>query len=104
MHTDTCPLCITKDPYIFEKGEYFKDKLRQALGDGIFNVDGHKWKVQRKTASMLFTSKNFRDLFMPVFRKNLGQLDALIDEHIEQKKTANILALLGKYALDSFSE
>lgn len=89
---------------MFEKGSFFRDKLKQALGEGIFNVDGHKWRVQRKTASTLFTTNNFRDLLMPVFRKNLSYIDTIIAEHIERGKTVNVLAVLGKYALDSFSE
>ncbi len=36
------------------KGELFRDKLTELLGEGIFNVDGAKWYSQRKIASHIF--------------------------------------------------
>jgi 12-hydroxyjasmonoyl-L-amino acid 12-hydroxylase / fatty acid hydroxylase len=36
----------------FPKGEPFADLLGDLLGGGIFNVDGHAWRRQRKTASL----------------------------------------------------
>ena len=33
------------------------------LGHGIFNANGEVWKYQRKTASLIFNVKNFRDHF-----------------------------------------
>lgn len=74
------------------------------MGDGIFNVDGEKWRIQRKVASTLVTTNNFRNLFVPIFAKNLKYLDEAIDSSISNNETLNILSLMGKYALDSFSE
>ena len=46
----------------FPKGEYFRNSLRDLLGDGIFNADDVTWQHQRKTASLEFHSAKFRKL------------------------------------------
>ncbi|CAH2073555.1 unnamed protein product [Thlaspi arvense] len=47
---------------IYPKGSYFRETLRDLLGDGIFNADQEKWQRQRKTASVEFHSAKFRQL------------------------------------------
>ncbi|WCJ40081.1 cytochrome P450 family 86 subfamily B polypeptide 1 [Euphorbia peplus] len=46
----------------FPKGQYFRDTVRDLLGDGIFNADDETWQRQRKTASIEFHSTKFRNL------------------------------------------
>ncbi|KAM0960926.1 hypothetical protein TB2_019971 [Malus domestica] len=46
----------------FPKGPYFRDTVRDLLGDGIFNADDETWQGQRKTASIEFHSAKFRQL------------------------------------------
>ncbi|KAF8021736.1 hypothetical protein BT93_G2013 [Corymbia citriodora subsp. variegata] len=46
----------------FPKGPYFRDTVRDLLGDGIFNADDVTWQRQRKTASIEFHSAKFRRL------------------------------------------
>ncbi|XP_030547517.1 cytochrome P450 86B1-like [Rhodamnia argentea] len=46
----------------FPKGPYFRDTVRDLLGDGIFNADDDTWQRQRKTASIEFHSAKFRRL------------------------------------------
>ncbi|KAL5576196.1 hypothetical protein UlMin_017895 [Ulmus minor] len=46
----------------FPKGPYFRDTVRDLLGDGIFNADDETWQRQRKTASIEFHSAKFRQL------------------------------------------
>ncbi|KMT02611.1 hypothetical protein BVRB_9g202950 [Beta vulgaris subsp. vulgaris] len=46
----------------FPKGGYFRNTLRDLLGDGIFNADNETWQRQRKTASIEFHSARFRQL------------------------------------------
>ena len=41
----------------YPKGPMFSEAFKDLLGEGIFAVDGHKWKTQRKTASHEFTVK-----------------------------------------------
>ncbi|GLT27295.1 hypothetical protein SLA2020_023030 [Shorea laevis] len=47
---------------IFPKGPYFRDTMRDFLGDGIFSADDETWQKQRKTASIEFHSAKFRQL------------------------------------------
>ncbi|XP_010522165.1 PREDICTED: cytochrome P450 86B1-like [Tarenaya hassleriana] len=47
---------------VFPKGSYFRETLRDLLGDGIFNADDEMWQRQRKTASIEFHSAKFRQL------------------------------------------
>ncbi|XP_057478906.1 cytochrome P450 86B1 [Actinidia eriantha] len=46
----------------FPKGDYFRDTVRDLLGNGIFNADDQTWQRQRKTASIEFHSAKFRQL------------------------------------------
>ncbi|KAJ4874261.1 Cytochrome P450 86B1 [Raphanus sativus] len=47
---------------VYPKGSYFRDNLRDLLGEGIFNADDETWQRQRKTASIEFHSAKFRQL------------------------------------------
>ncbi|XP_052203807.1 cytochrome P450 86B1-like [Diospyros lotus] len=69
----------------FPKGEYFRDTVRDLLGDGIFSADDDTWQRQRKTASIEFHSAKFRQLttesllelvharLLPVLENSLNQ-------------------------------
>ncbi|KAL5225510.1 hypothetical protein ABZP36_012149 [Zizania latifolia] len=46
----------------FPKGPYFRDTVRDLLGDGIFGADDEVWRHQRKAASLEFHSAEFRAL------------------------------------------
>ncbi|XP_047169102.1 cytochrome P450 86B1 [Vigna umbellata] len=54
-------LLKTKFP-LFPKGGYFRNTVRDLLGDGIFNADDDTWQKQRKIASIEFHSTKFRQL------------------------------------------
>ncbi|XVF01779.1 hypothetical protein REPUB_Repub04eG0118700 [Reevesia pubescens] len=47
---------------VFPKGPFFRDTVRDLLGDGIFSADDETWQRQRKTASIEFHSAKFRQL------------------------------------------
>ncbi|KAL3613769.1 hypothetical protein CASFOL_041843 [Castilleja foliolosa] len=48
----------------FPKGGYFRDTLRDLLGDGIFNADNDTWQKQRKIASLEFHSSKFKRMMI----------------------------------------
>ncbi|XP_057961789.1 cytochrome P450 86B1-like [Malania oleifera] len=54
-------LLKTKFPS-YPKGPYFRDTVRELLGEGIFSADDETWRRQRKTASIEFHSAKFRRL------------------------------------------
>uniref|UniRef100_M8CUK2 Cytochrome P450 704C1 n=1 Tax=Aegilops tauschii TaxID=37682 RepID=M8CUK2_AEGTA len=85
MLTPTCNHVYTVDPanveYIlrtnfanYGKGAMTHDALEDLLGDGIFNVDGAKWRHQRKVASFEFTTRALRDYSSGVFRDMADEL------------------------------
>jgi len=56
--TFSCPYKWTKTPVGIERARDF-------LGDGIFNTNGTKWRIQRKQASYIFSEKSLKDVMLP---------------------------------------
>lgn len=48
--------------------------MRDLFGDGIFAVDGEKWRHQRKLASYEFSTRVLRDFSTNIFRVNAAKL------------------------------
>ncbi|KAF3623197.1 putative cytochromeC1-like isoform X1 [Capsicum annuum] len=61
-------------------GWHHYSKLNDLLGDGIFKVDGEKWKNQRKISSYEFSTKNLRDFSSAVFRIGAVKLAQKVSE------------------------
>ena len=59
---------------MFPQGEYHCDIMKDLFGDGIFAVDGEKWRHQRKLASYKFSTKVLRDFSTSVFQDNAAKL------------------------------
>ncbi|KAF7027915.1 hypothetical protein CFC21_039904 [Triticum aestivum] len=85
MLTPTCNYVYTVDPanveYIlrtnfanYGKGAMTHEVMEDLLGDGIFGVDGTKWRHQRKVASFEFSTRMLRDYSSGVFRDMATQL------------------------------
>lgn len=87
--------------YKYSKGEYNQDILRDLFGQGIFAVDGDKWKQQRKLASYEFSRRVLRDFSCSVFRKNSVKLVKKILEFSKQNQSFDIQVLLMRCTLDS---
>jgi cytochrome P450 len=54
------------------------DVLEDLLGDGIFNVDGVKWRHQRKVASFEFSTRVLREYSTGVFRDTAVELAGIV--------------------------
>jgi cytochrome P450 len=54
--------------------------LKDLLGDGIFTVDGEKWREQRKISSHEFSTKMLRDFSTLIFRKNAAKVANIVSE------------------------
>lgn len=52
--------------------------MNDLLGDGIFAVDGEKWRHQRRLASLEFSTKVLRDFSTAVFLSNAVKLAAKV--------------------------
>ncbi|MED6181792.1 hypothetical protein PIB30_022677 [Stylosanthes scabra] len=85
----------------YGKGLYNYQNLRDFLGDGIFTVDGEKWRDQRKISSHEFSTKMLRDFSIFVFRKNAAKVANVVSEAATSNKTLEIQDLLMKSTLDS---
>jgi cytochrome P450 len=89
MLTPTCNYVYTVEPdnveYILKtnfanygKGVMTHDVLEDLLGDGIFNVDGAKWRHQRKVASHEFSTRVLRGYSSGVFRDTAAELAGIV--------------------------
>lgn len=60
------------------QGKFSYDIMKDLLGDGIFAVDGNKWRHQRKIASYEFSAKVLRDYSGAVFKSNATKLAEIV--------------------------
>ncbi|EOX96169.1 Cytochrome P450 family protein [Theobroma cacao] len=85
----------------YGKGDYNYSLLKGLLGDGIFAVDGDKWRQQRKVSSYEFSTKVLRDFSTVVFRKNAAKLANIVSDAAKSNKIMDIQDLFMKSTLDS---
>nr|GEX17471.1 cytochrome P450 704C1-like [Tanacetum cinerariifolium] len=85
----------------YGKGTYTHEILRDLLGDGIFTVDGDKWREQRKVSSYEFSTKVLRDFSSVIFRKNAVKLATMLSEAANNNHSTDINDLFMKATLDS---
>uniref|UniRef100_A0A2N9JAM6 Cytochrome P450 n=1 Tax=Fagus sylvatica TaxID=28930 RepID=A0A2N9JAM6_FAGSY len=64
----------------YGKGWYHNSILKDLLGDGIFTVDGDKWRQQRKVSSCEFSTKVLRNFSSIIFQKKVGKLAHILYE------------------------
>ncbi|KAG5538520.1 hypothetical protein RHGRI_019185 [Rhododendron griersonianum] len=85
----------------YGKGLHNYRILGDLLGDGIFTVDGEKWRQQRKVSSYEFSTKVLRDFSSIVFQKNVAKLAKIISEAAASNQIMDIQDLFMKSTLDS---
>ncbi|CAI9092118.1 OLC1v1027285C1 [Oldenlandia corymbosa var. corymbosa] len=85
----------------YGRGSYHHSILEDLLGDGIFAVDGEKWRHQRKTSSYEFSTKILRDFSSVVFKTNASKLATAVSDAVNSTQTIEIQDLFMKSALDS---
>uniref|UniRef100_M1DCB7 Cytochrome P450 monooxygenase n=1 Tax=Solanum tuberosum TaxID=4113 RepID=M1DCB7_SOLTU len=85
----------------YGKGDYHHEILKDFYGDGMFTVDGEKWKEQRKVSSPEFSKRVIREVNSVIFSKNAVKLANILDESANSKETVDIQDLLLKSSLDS---
>lgn len=109
----------TRDPRVFEyvmsrekgrgnfdnfvKGTGVAELSRELLGEGIFAVDGHKWLVQRKLASGMFTTRFLRDEMTGVFATGCQHLVQLLSS-VGSNHPVDMYDLFNRFTLDHFVE
>ncbi|KAH7863564.1 hypothetical protein Vadar_019224 [Vaccinium darrowii] len=85
----------------YGKGWHNYSILGDLLGDGIFAVDGKKWRQQRKVSSYEFSTRVLRDFSSIVFQKNVAKLAKIISEAATSNQIMDIQDLFMKSTLDS---
>ncbi|EYU25023.1 hypothetical protein ABFS82_06G041100 [Erythranthe guttata] len=111
IYLDTTEI-YTSDPVIVEyflktnfanfgKGSFHHDILEGLLGDGIFTVDGERWRHQRKMSSYEFSTRNLRDFSSGVFKANAAKLAHIVSSAAASDQPIEIQDLFMKSALDS---
>ncbi|XP_010933916.1 cytochrome P450 704C1 [Elaeis guineensis] len=102
----------TSDPTVVEyilktnfpnygKGSFSYQTGQDLFGDGIFVVDGDKWRHQRKLASYEFSTKVLRDSSGAIFKSNAGKLAHIISKSVIANKKLDIQDLFMKSTMDS---
>nr|GMC84835.1 cytochrome P450 704C1-like isoform X1 [Ipomoea batatas] len=76
----------------YGKGEYNNSILKDLLGDGIFTVDGEKWREQRKVSSHEFSTRILRDYSSVVFRKSAATLARVLSEAANKEESVDMQA------------
>lgn len=90
----------------YGKGQKFQEVFEEFLGQGIFAVDGEKWKTQRKTAASIFSRRNFSDNMTHVFQNHARLLVSVLRtrSYTKPKEKIDIQELFFSFTLDTFSE
>ncbi|KAI9499580.1 cytochrome P450 [Zychaea mexicana] len=85
------------------KSPEFHAALGDLFGNGIFNANGEEWRYQRKTASLVFNVKNFRDDFTSVFVQEMDFMSKhILDKAADECQVLDFHDLMYKFTLDSF--
>ncbi|KAF6136474.1 hypothetical protein GIB67_035033 [Kingdonia uniflora] len=83
------------------KGLYSHEVMKDLFGDGIFTVDGDKWRHQRKLASHEFSTKVLRDFSSLVFFANATKLVEKVSDAATSNRLIDLQEVLMKSTLDS---
>lgn len=87
---------------------YPNPKMRKIMGeevwgDGIFMVNGEKWKMQRKLAKPIFTIQSIKQM-IPIFDKHGTVLMDIIAASVTSGAPFEMQDLFKRYTLDTIGE
>lgn len=91
--------------FVYEKGWHNHSILKDLLGDGIFTVDGEKWREQRKVSSHEFSARALREVSAVVFKENAVKLAGVVSEFAisGQPFDIQVISPLDSYNPNKFS-
>jgi len=94
---------ILKDNFEnYEKGTLATESFEELLGNGIFTSDGDQWRIQRKTASNLFTKARLRDQITLSFCESGDRLVEKCEELSDEGKSVNMFDMFNRLTLEAF--
>ncbi|KAG6620743.1 Cytochrome P450 [Phytophthora cinnamomi] len=79
------------------------ETVLEVLGEGIFNVDGDKWRHQRRVTSHLFSMHMLKDCMNAVVREKTIQLREVLAKCAERGQPVSMKSLLNKFTADTFT-
>ncbi|CAK7347948.1 unnamed protein product [Dovyalis caffra] len=85
----------------YNKGKHNQDIFTDFFGEGIFAVDGVKWRQQRKLASTEFSTRVLRDFSCSVFRRNATKLVRVVSKLATAHQVFDMQDTLMRFTLDS---
>ncbi|XWS77165.1 hypothetical protein CRYUN_Cryun01aG0238200 [Craigia yunnanensis] len=85
----------------YAKGKCHGEILTDLLGQGLFAVDGDKWRQQRKFASYEFSTRVLRDFSCSVFRKNAVKLVRAVSKLAMSGQVIEFQDMFMKCTMDS---
>ncbi|KAK3156969.1 hypothetical protein QOZ80_2AG0114460 [Eleusine coracana subsp. coracana] len=85
----------------YGKGSFNYENMRDLFGDGIFAVEGEKWRQQRKIASYDFSTRTLRDFSSSVFKRNAAKLAGIVSTNAASNEPMDIQDLVLKATMDS---
>ncbi|GKC81895.1 cytochrome P450 [Tanacetum coccineum] len=85
----------------YGKGTHNHDLMKELLGDGIFTVDGEKWRQQRKVSSHEFSTKVLRDFSSEIFTENAIKLGNIFSDAANSNQIIDLNDLFMKATTDS---
>lgn len=87
---------------IYPKGELLRQSLQDFLGDGIFNVNGETWKVQRQVSSHEFNRKSLRKFVETVVDTELSdRLIPIMAAAAGDKTVLDLQDILQRFTFDN---
>ncbi|KAG0231979.1 hypothetical protein BGW41_001997 [Actinomortierella wolfii] len=94
---------ILKDNFEnYIKGDATRKRFLDLLGHGIFVVNGTQWKIHRKTASNIFTTRLYRDLVQGAFKATAADLADVMDRSAQRGTPIDLQNEFLKLTLDAF--
>ncbi|PON75784.1 Cytochrome P450, E-class, group I [Parasponia andersonii] len=86
----------------FVKGSRFMDVLYELLGNGIFNVDGQIWTIQRKIASHEFNTKSLKHFISETVTSEISKrLIPLLSKTSDENRVIDLQDVLQKFGFDN---
>lgn len=85
----------------YVKGTLFSTPFADLLGNGIFISDGDVWHQQRKTASRMFTKKQFETHILTVVRENTAKCAHILRS---TSGTFDMFQLMNRFTLDTIGQ
>ncbi|KAF9204328.1 hypothetical protein BGZ49_005428, partial [Haplosporangium sp. Z 27] len=84
------------------KGDAFIDQLKDIFGNGIFVTDGDEWRVHRKSAVGIFTTKMYRQVTEGGFTLGAKDLCSVLEKYEKLGQPLDLQAIFLKQTLDVF--